>query len=285
MSRPPSIRFPSLFVSHGASSFLVGQSSAKAFLGGLGARLGRPRAIVVATSHWETGRPRIGAARNPETIHDFCTAQKKLYDLRYPAPGAPDLARAIAAMLEAAGMGATLDPDRGLDRAVWAPLALLYPAADIPVVPLSIQTAAGPAHHLALGQALAPLIEEGVLVIGSGSVTHNLHALHGRAEDAPAPDWVEGFQDWLADRLAARDTRAVLEARCTGPFGRENHPTPEHLLPLYVALGAAGPGALAERLHRGHTHAVLATDIYTFTPAAAPAADRADAAVRESVYA
>ncbi|MCC7273456.1 MAG: dioxygenase [Alphaproteobacteria bacterium] len=258
---------PGLFVSHGAPTLVVGASPAKAFLQQIGARLGRPRAILVASAHWETGLPRIGGAPRPATMHDLCAATRGLHRCSYGVPGDPALARRVADLLGAAGMAASVDPDRGLDVGAWTPLLLMYPAADVPVVPLSIQPALGAAHHLALGRALRPLLDEGVLVVGSGSATHNVLAQHGRAEDAPAPEWVTRFQDWLAARLAAGDVAAVLDARCHGPAGRENHPTAEHLLPLYVALGAAGEGATAERLHRSHTHGVLAMDAYAFTPA------------------
>ncbi|MGE0714873.1 MAG: class III extradiol ring-cleavage dioxygenase [Alphaproteobacteria bacterium] len=263
---------PSLFLSHGAPTLVVGASPAKAFLADLGRRIGRPRAILAASAHWETGTPRVGGAAHPATMHDLCAQCRDLQRLAYAAPGDPALARRVADLLADAGLPAAVDGDRGLDVGAWTPLLLMYPDAGVPVVPLSIQPARDPAYHLALGRALRPLLDEGVLVIGSGSATHNVAAYHGRAEDAPAPEWVTRFQDWLADRLSAGDLPAVLDARRGGPAGRENHPTAEHLLPLYVALGAAGPDAAARRIHRSHTYGVLAMDAYSFTPAAA--ADR-----------
>ena len=266
---------PSLFVSHGAPELILGRSPARDFLEDLGRGLARPRAVVVASAHWASGRPLVGGADRPRTLHDLCAGAQGTCRIRYPAPGDRALAARVAGLLQAAGIPASIDPERGLDHGAWVPLRLMFPDADIPVVPLSIQPGQGPLHHLAMGRALAPLAADGVLVLGSGGVTSNIHASHGRAEDAPVPAWVTQFQDWLADRLL--DIR-LLDGDLSGltagleraPARRENHPTPEHLLPLFVALGAAGDGVAVERLHASVTHGALAMDAYAFAPAARP---------------
>ena len=264
-------RIDPIFLSHGAPAMALGRSAARAFLVDLGRRLPRPRAILVASAHWESGVPTVGAALQPATLHDLCAGAPGVCRLRYPAPGDPGLADRVAGLLRGAGLPVAVDPERGLDHGAWVPLHLMFPAADIPVVPLSVQPRLGPRHHLAVGRALAPLAGEGVLVLGSGGVTNNLHACHGRAEDAPVPDWVDRFRDWLAARLAEGDPERLAAALDRAPARRENHPTPEHLLPLFVALGAAGGAVAAERLHASVTHGVLAMDAYAFPAAAAPA--------------
>lgn len=273
-----------LFLSHGAPDLILGRSPAREFLSDLSRAMARPDAVVIVSAHWETGRARVGGAVLPETMHDLCARARGVQRVRYPAPGSPALAARIAGLLRDGGIAASIDAERGLDHGAWTPLHLMFPAADIPVVPLSIQPALGAGHHLRVGRCLRPLVGEGVLVVGSGGVTNNIHACHGRAEDAPAAPWVAPFQEWLADRLLAGDEEALAEALDRAPARRENHPTPEHLLPLFVALGAAGEGARARRLHASVTHGALAMDAYSFTPAEADDAIRlrpADAAAVE----
>ncbi|KRE97796.1 extradiol ring-cleavage dioxygenase [Frateuria sp. Soil773] len=259
---------PSLYVSHGSPMTALQPGAVGERLAGLAAALPRPRAVVVASAHWLTAQPQLGSAAQPETIHDFFGFPAPLYEVRYPAPGAPALAAEAAALLAAAGLPAQPAPAQGLDHGMWVALRLLYPQADIPVVPMAIQPQQGPAHHLALGRALAPLREQGVLVVGSGSITHNLHDLragYGAGREAP---YVKPFIGWIEQRLAAGDTGALLDYRRQAPFAERAHPTDEHLLPLFVALGAAGPGARAQRIEAGIDHGILAMDIYRFDGAA-----------------
>ncbi|MGC2087237.1 MAG: class III extradiol ring-cleavage dioxygenase, partial [Bradyrhizobium sp.] len=191
---------------------------------------------------------------------------RALYELRYPAPGAPELAQDIAARLAAAGLPAAIDHARGLDHGAWVPLLLMYPGADIPVLQLSIQTERGPRHHLALGRALAPLRDDGVLIIGSGSFTHNLAEFRTRRPElnAPALPWVDAFADWVHEAAIAGRVDDLLDYRSRAPFAHKNHPTDEHFLPLFAALGAAGEGAHAERLHNSANYGVLRMDVYAF---------------------
>jgi 4,5-DOPA dioxygenase extradiol len=257
-------RLPALFVSHGPPTLAVQDSPVRRFLAGYGAEIERPEAVLAVSAHWETEAPAASTAERPETIHDFFGFPPALYEMRYAAPGAPELARRAAALLGEAGLDAALDPGRGLDHGAWVPLALLYPEASVPVAQLSIQTSLGPAHHLRLGAALRPLREEGVLILGSGNLTHNLPRFRGQPPDAPAPAWVSAFTDWTAEAILEARTDDLLDYRGQAPYGAENHPSEDHLLPLFVALGAGSPGTPGRRLHASVLHAVLAMDAYAF---------------------
>ena len=255
---------PSLYISHGSPMTALQPGQTGERLAELAAMLPRPQAIVIASAHWLSHQPHIGGATTPETIHDFGGFPAALYELHYPAPGAPALAQRVLQLLDQAGLAPMPDPDRGLDHGAWVPLRLLYPTADIPVVPVSIQPVLGPAHQYALGRALAPLRDEGVLVIGSGSITHNLHDLGaGYSDERPAP-YVKPFIEWIEQKLTAGDIDALLAYRRQAPFAERAHPTDEHLLPLFVALGAAGTDAHAQRIDAGVDMGLLAMDIYRF---------------------
>lgn len=255
---------PSLYISHGSPMTALQPGATGTRLAELAQTLPRPTAIVLASAHWLAHTPQVGASAQPETIHDFHGFPPALYQLRYPAPGAPALAARVHDLLAAAGLSPALDATRGLDHGAWVPLRLLYPAADIPVVPISIQPALGPAHQYALGHALAPLREEGVLVIGSGSITHNLHDFGaGYSAEREAP-YVRPFTDWIERKLREGDTAALLDYRRQAPFAQRAHPTDEHLLPLFLALGAAGDHARAQRIDAGIDLGFLAMDIYRF---------------------
>ncbi|MCW5576585.1 MAG: dioxygenase, partial [Burkholderiales bacterium] len=206
-------RHPAVFVSHGAPTLALEPGPTRGFLAELGAALPRPRAILAVSAHWETATPAVGTAARPETIHDFRGFPEALYRMRYPAPGAPALAQRVRALLGNAGLDVAGDAGHGLDHGAWVPLSLMYPVADIPVAQLSVQTALGPAHHWRLGELLQPLRDEGVLILGSGSVTHNLREFGRHDYAGPPPDWVRGFNDWLAERLAAADREALLDYR------------------------------------------------------------------------
>ena len=256
--------FPSLFVSHGAPTLPLQASAARDRLQGLGAELGRPRAILVASAHWATARPAVNAVAVNDTIHVFHGFPRPLYDLRYPAPGAPDVAARVAGLLREAGLGCDTDTARGLDHGAWVPLLLMYPRAEIPVLQLSIQPHRDAAHHFRLGQALAPLRQEGVLVIGSGSLTHDLGSFRGQGPEAATLPGVDGFADWMHEALRSHRITDLLDYRRHGPFAARNHPTDEHLMPLYVALGAGGAEAPVRRLHRSTTYGMLRMDMYAF---------------------
>jgi 4,5-DOPA dioxygenase extradiol len=253
--------FPSLFLSHGSPMLPLTDAPARDFLRGLGTTLGRPNAILVASAHWETAAPMLSDPPSNTTIHDFHGFPPPLYALRYDPPPAHATVAAAAGMLRAAGMQPGIDRKRGLDHGAWVPLMLMYPQADIPVAQLSVQTGLGPAHHLAMGQALAGLREQGVLVIGSGSFTHDLARLRRDDPAAPAPPDVTAFADWFDAALTEGRTQDLLDYRSKAPFAARQHPTEEHLLPLFVAMGAGGK---AERLHASATLSVLRMDAYAF---------------------
>ena len=257
------MRQPALFVSHGAPTLAIEPSAARDFLAGLGAELarrhGRPRAVVAISAHWETDEPTVGVAAEFATIHDFRGFPEELHRMRYPARGSADVARAVAARLQDAGITSTTDARRGLDHGAWVPLSLMYPSADVPVVPLSLQPRGGVRQAYRVGRALAPLRDDGVLILGSGSITHNLRELgSGAAGEAPH---VAEFVDWIADRAAAADTDALLDYRAAAPHAARNHPTDEHLLPLFTVLGAAG-GAPLRRVHQSRTFGSLRMDAF-----------------------
>jgi 4,5-DOPA dioxygenase extradiol len=255
---------PALFISHGSPMLALEPSPARDFLAGLGVTLPRPRAILVASAHWETAHPQVNAVAVNETIHDFYGFPPALFAMRYPAPGDPALAQHVADLLRAAGFETSLDPKRGLDHGAWVPLALMYPAHDIPVLQLSIQTPLGPQHHLLLGRALDALRRNDVLVIGSGSFTHNLGRLR-RVEPGAAPTAdVVAFADWMHAALHDNRIDDLLAYRSKAPYAAMQHPTDEHLLPLFVALGAAGDKAAATRLHASTTYGALRMDAYAF---------------------
>lgn len=256
---------PTIFLSHGSPMLALQDSPARRFLQGLGKSLARPTAIVVVSAHWETrGAPVVSLAPQPRTIHDFGGFPRALFEMRYPAPGAPAAAGRAAALLESAGFEVGRSLERGLDHGAWVPLSLMYPDADLPVTQLSIVQGASPAEQERMGLALAALRHEGVLVVGSGSLTHNLYEIRGQGTDVPVPQWVSQFEAWMKARLDAGDRAALLDYRSQAPFAERNHPTDEHLLPLFVAMGAAGPSARATRLHASVEHGVLAMDAYAF---------------------
>lgn len=257
----PGMMLPSLFISHGAPTLAVEPGPAQDFLRRLGTDLPRPKSILAVSAHWESDPPSLGTTDRPRTIHDFGGFGPALHAMQYPAPGAPALATRAAALLAAEGMAAVLDPARGLDHGAWVPLSLMYPDADIPVTQLSVQPHAGADHHLRVGRALAALRAEGVLILASGSTTHDLRAIDP-TPDAPEPDWVKSFADWIERTLAADDDVALAAYRRLAPNAIRNHPTEEHILPLFVARGAGGSAA---QLYRGLTYGVLRMDAYAFS--------------------
>lgn len=254
---------PVLFVSHGAPNIVTEANAASAFLRGFAHDWSGVRAVVAVSAHWETEQPRVGAAARPETIHDFGRGfGPALFAMQYPAPGDPALAGEIASLLREAGLDAATDAARGLDHGVWTPMMLMRPEADIPVVPVSIQPAAGPDGALRLGRALAPLREQDVLILASGALTHNLREVDWRGGERAAP-FAADFADWTAERIAAGDLDGLRRYRELAPSAVRNHPEEEHLLPLHVAMGAGGLHG-AERLHASFTYGALAMDVYRF---------------------
>ncbi|HLO62880.1 MAG TPA: class III extradiol ring-cleavage dioxygenase, partial [Azonexus sp.] len=209
-----------LFVPHGAPTFALRPGAAGAALVELAATLPLPRAIVIVSAHWDTAVPTVGFAERLETIHDFWGFPEELYAIRYPATGCPEASREVVAALEKAGLPVATDASRGLDHGAWVPLRLMFPDAEVPIIPLSVQSRGGPEQAYALGRALAPLADQGFLIIGSGSITHNLRDFQAAwHNDGQTPAYVREFADWLAAQTAAGDLSALLDYRRQAPGG------------------------------------------------------------------
>jgi 4,5-DOPA dioxygenase extradiol len=254
---------PALFISHGSPRLIIDDSPSRDFLKSYGRKFGKPRAIVIATAHFGTSRPAVSGDERPGMIYDF-GGLPELRSLVYPAPGDPVVAMKIAGLLQAAGFAPAVVKGYGYDHGTWVPLMLLYPDADIPVVQVSVQPHLGSAHHVAIGKALASLRDENILVIGSGSMTHNLHEFYapGRKGDDPALPWVAAFNDWVHDRLEDGDLDELMHYRARAPYAAENHPTEEHIMPLFIAAGAGG--GKARRVHASYRSGVISMDTYEF---------------------
>jgi 4,5-DOPA dioxygenase extradiol len=269
---------PSLFVSHGSPMIALEPGVAGAFLGRLGpaidATFGRPRAIVAISAHTLTRMPVVLGAARHDTIHDFGGFPPALYALRYDADGHPALAAEVVEHLAQAGIAAQLADSGGLDHGIWTVLRYMYPQAVVPIVPLAFVPTDAPQRQFALGQALLPLRSQGVLVLGTGSITHNLRRLvggvHGRPDaDVPEIEESAAFRRWMAEHSAAREWAALWNYRAQAPFAVEMHPTDEHLLPWFAAAGAGGRQAVPQRLHDSVSHGALGMDAYAFGEQAA----------------
>ena len=254
-------RQPSLFISHGSPLILLEDCSARQFMSELGARLERPKAILMISAHWETERLSVATTRDPETIHDFYGFPEPMYRFCYNARGAPQTARRATSCLQQAGLDVVDDEDRGLDHGAWVPLAYMFPDADVPVAQVSIQSHLGPRHHLKVGYALAPLREDNVLILCSGNITHGRRAGHVNGSALP---WVMEFSEWVYHAVDERRIEDLANYRALAPYAERNHPTEDHFLPLLIALGAGGEDARAERLHASYTYQTISMDAYAF---------------------
>ncbi len=249
---------PSLFVSHGSPQFALDAGSTGPALRAWAQAQPRPSAIVVMSPHWMARSPTVMATPAPQTWHDFGGFPPELYQLQYPAPGQPALAQEVQALLQAAGIEAGLDARRPLDHGTWVPLLHMYPEADVPVVQVALPANWGPAQVHALGRALRPLRARGVLLMGTGSMTHNLGEFFG-GQTEPAP-YVLEFSRWVESRITSGDSAALLDYRQQAPHAQRAHPTDEHFLPLFFALGAADEGARPDYLSREVRYGMLAMD-------------------------
>lgn len=237
-------RMPVLYLSHGAPP-LADDALWTSQLADWSARLPRPRAILMVSAHWESAPVTLGATRTVPLVYDFGGFPEHYYRVRYAAPGAPELAARVRALLGAGGVAVHEAPDRGLDHGAYVPLVEMYPEADVPVLQLSMPTLE-PGRLLELGRALAPLRDEGILVVGSGFFTHNLSGLTWGTGPDEAPSWSREFDAWGREALAGQDLDALLDFTRKAPAGRLAHPRTEHFAPLFVALGA-GEDALPEQ--------------------------------------
>ena len=256
-----SVRMPIIFVSHGAPDALLKAPDTVASWHEISQQIPEPSGILVVSAHWETPRPAVSMAVNPETIYDFSGFSPELYRMKYHAPGAPALAQRIAALLSTAGLKTELAPGRGLDHGAWVPLSVMYPHANIPVTQLSLISNGSASTHFELGRALAPLRDEGVLILTSGAITHNFGWLDWRADGKKAPfAKALAFGEWVAEKVSAHDNAALLDYR-RAPNGSEAHPSEEHFLPLLVALGAAN-GDTPARYRPNFAYGALSMDAY-----------------------
>ncbi len=261
---------PAVFVSHGSPMTALEPREAGAFFRHLGpaltAQFGKPKAVLAVSAHSLTREPALLAAAQHAAVYDFGGFDPALHTLRYDAPGAPALAARVAGLLQGAGLPVHSVDEGGLDHGIWTPLRFMFRDASVPVLPLAWPPNWTPAQLFALGQVLAPLADEGVLVMASGSITHNLRRVftpRGMPPvDAPASPESTAFRDWFAQRSAAADWPALLDYRRRAPHAVLMHPTDEHLLPFFVAAGAGG-GA-GQRVHQSLTYGDLGMDAYAF---------------------
>jgi len=253
--------FPSLYISHGSPMLALEPGASGPALADLAATMPKPKAIVIVSAHWESSELLVSGNPQPETWHDFGGFPRALFEVQYPAPGSPQLATEVVELLKTDGLPARIDTKRPFDHGVWVPLSLMYPQADVPVVQVSLPTRGGPALQTRVGHALASLREHGVLLIGSGSITHNLRELDWHAGPESVEPWAKAFRDWMIEKLEANDEAALHDYRQQAPNAVRNHPSDEHLLPLYFARAAGGEFSI---VHQGFTMGALGMDIYRF---------------------
>ncbi len=257
-------KIPAIFVSHGAPTLAHDfQAPAHQFIKELGNSIAKPQAILVISAHWQAHLPTISNTEKPETIHDFGGFSEDLYQIEYPAQGATELAHRSAALLADAQIEYSLTEDRGFDHGVWIPLMLMYPFADVPVTQLSLKLKGSATEHFEIGKALKPLRNEGVMILATGSAVHNLRYL---SDEAKPLDWAEKFDEFLYQKILSGNLDELLRFRAKCPESQLAHPTDEHLLPLFVAMGAGGfdsnhPGSC---LHRSWTYGSLSMASYSF---------------------
>jgi 4,5-DOPA dioxygenase extradiol len=257
---------PDLFISHGAPTFALEPGELGPKLTAIGERLAGISAVLVVSAHWQTRGVQVTATAEPETIHDFGGFPEALFRLQYAAPGAPALAADVASLLTRAGWTVDLDEHRGLDHGAWVPLRFLLPRADVPVFQVSMPYDLDAAGALRLGRALAPLRERGVMIVGSGSLTHNLREY--RPDAAAEAPYAREFTDWIEERVMSRDSTALEQYRERAPQARRAHPTEEHFLPLLVAQGASDASDTVSVIDGGILHGVLSMDSFAWGLAA-----------------
>jgi 4,5-DOPA dioxygenase extradiol len=254
-------RHPAIFVSHGSPMTALDQGPYAKALAAFGESV-RPEAIVVISAHWQEAGIRIASAARPELIYDFGGFPRELYQLKYGAPGSPELAAQVAAELRRAGFESVLDEHRGWDHGVWVPLRLMFPSATVPVVAVSLPVAWSPEQLHRLGQALGGLREKGALILGSGGIVHNLRLMNWAEKDAPVDPWAREFQEWVRDAVARRDLASLFGFEKLAPHARRAVPTAEHFVPLFPVLGAAGDYRQVVAIFEGFEHGNMS--MYSF---------------------
>jgi 4,5-DOPA dioxygenase extradiol len=256
------VRQPSVFISHGAPTFAIEPGMLGPKLSALGKTFTGIKAVLVVSPHWETRGIRITMAERPETIHDFGGFPLALYSLQYPARGAPALAQETAELLRTTGYEVFLDYERGLDHGAWVPLMHLLPDAEVPVIQASMPWDLDTTGAVSLGAALAPLRDRGVLVVGSGSLTHNLYEFRQHNhDDAP---YAHEFAAWARDAVLHKDTAGLVDYRRRAPHAERAHPSQDHYLPLLVAVGASTASDIPTVIEGGMTYGMISMDSFVW---------------------
>jgi 4,5-DOPA dioxygenase extradiol len=268
IAMPEFRRAPALFVAHASPMLALEREGHAEALRRFGGSLGGVSAVAVVSAHWEAPGPiRVTAAPRPALIYDFGGFPRPLYEMTYPAPGSPELANEIVGMLETAGLPAIAELRRGWDHGLWIPLRLMFPAASVPVVEVSLPLARDPQVVSRIGRTLAPLRDRGVLVIGSGGIVHNLRVARLDRKDAPVDGWARQFDDWVRDRVEQRDLVELEAYRDRAPGASMAVAESEHFDPLFFALGAARPEDRLQEVNRGFEYGNLSLASYAFVPA------------------
>ncbi|HEU5248794.1 MAG TPA: class III extradiol ring-cleavage dioxygenase [Thermoanaerobaculia bacterium] len=264
---PRDSRAPALFVAHASPMLALEREGHAPALRAFGKRFPDPAGVAVVSAHWEAPRPiRVTAARRPPLIYDFGGFPRALYEMTYPAPGSPALAREIVGLLSEAGVPAVEEPNRGWDHGVWIPMRLLYPEANLPLVEVSLPVPRDPGTLARVGQALAPLRDRGVVLVGSGGIVHNLRLARLDRKEGRVDDWATAFDDWVRQRVQRRDLAGLASYRERAPHADLAVPGSEHFDPLFFALGAAGPEDDVEEVNRGFEYGNLSLASYAFVP-------------------
>lgn len=253
---------PVFFISHGAPTFALEPGKLGAHLNALGKELSWVRAVLVVSPHWQTQGLRVMANKSPATLHDFGGFPRELYDLQYPAPGHLQFAVEASQLLVGAGFKVSLDDKRGLDHGAWVPLMHLLPAADVPVFQVSMPHTLDAAGAVRLGRALSPLRERGVLIVGSGTMTHNLYEV--RQSGTGEADYAREFASWVRQAVFSHDVDKLVDYRHSAPHAERAHPTEEHFLPLLVAMGASGGEPAAQVIEGEIAYGVLSMESYVW---------------------
>jgi 4,5-DOPA dioxygenase extradiol len=256
------IKAPVFFISHGAPTFAIEPGVLGPRLGAMGGQLPDLKAVLVVSPHWQSRDVTVMTTVRPETVHDFGGFPSELYTLHYPVAGQPALAKEAARLLVEAGFPTGLDERRGLDHGAWVPLYHLLPRAQVPVFQVSMPASLSTLQAVKLGQALAPLREQGVMIIGSGSMTHNLHEFR-QSGTRPEP-YAEEFAGWVREAVVENAVDSVVNYRALAPHAERAHPSQEHFLPLLVALGARATDEALQVIDGGITHGVLSMESYAW---------------------
>lgn len=264
---PESVPAPALFVAHASPMLALEREGHARALSAFGERFPEPAGIAIVSAHWEAPGPiRVTAAPRPSLIYDFGGFPRPLYEMTYPAPGSPALAREIVGLLEGAGIPAVEEPRRGWDHGVWIPLRLLYPAASVPIVEISLPVPREPELVAEAGRSIAPLRDRGILPVGSGGIVHNLRLARLDRKEGPADEWARRFDGWVREKVLRRDLPGLFSYRDQAPDAERAVAESEHFDPIFFVLGAARGDDDLEEVSRGFEYGNLSLSSYAFVP-------------------